>query len=92
MTNRKGEYIAPEKIENILSQHPRILQAFLYGNSLKASLVAIIVPDPEAFLPWARAETKKSSLTLEEACQNGDLIKIFLKELSDHGKSCGLNG
>jgi len=41
----QGEYIAAEKIENIISQSRFIAQAFVYGDSYKSYLVAIIVPD-----------------------------------------------
>ena len=42
----QGEYIAPEKLENIYGQIPKIAQNFVYGDSLKNFLVAIVVPDP----------------------------------------------
>lgn len=39
----QGEYIAPEKIENVyLSSCPSITQAFVYGDSYKSYLVGII--------------------------------------------------
>jgi long-chain acyl-CoA synthetase len=41
----QGEYIAPEKLENIYAQCPIIQQIFVYGDSLQHCLVAIIVPD-----------------------------------------------
>ena len=41
----QGEYIAPEKLENIYSQIPEISQIFIYGDSLQHYLVAIMVPD-----------------------------------------------
>lgn len=41
----QGEYIAPEKLENIFVLSPFIEQSFVYGDSLKNCVVAIVVPD-----------------------------------------------
>lgn len=44
----QGEYVAPEKLENIyLSNCPFIAQLFIYGDSKTSFLVAIAVADPE---------------------------------------------
>ncbi|CAK4737292.1 unnamed protein product [Aphanomyces euteiches] len=51
----QGEYIAPEKIENILVTSPYVVQPFVYGDSLHAVLVAIIVPDEDAITSLARS-------------------------------------
>jgi len=51
----QGEYIAPEKIEQILGQSTPVAQIFLYGESLKATLVAVVVPDEETFVGWCKA-------------------------------------
>jgi long-chain acyl-CoA synthetase len=44
----QGEYIAPEKLENIYSQVTKIAQIFIYGDSMKNNIIAIIVPEPIA--------------------------------------------
>ena len=41
----QGEYIAPEKIEGILGLSASIASIFIYGNSLRNNVVAIVVPD-----------------------------------------------
>ena len=50
----QGEYIAPEKIENIFVLCPYVAQSFVYGNSLKNNVVAIVVPDKGAAIEWAK--------------------------------------
>jgi len=41
----QGEYIAPEKLENIFVLSPYIAQSMVYGDSLKSCTVAIVVPE-----------------------------------------------
>ena len=50
----QGEYLAPEKIENVYMTSRYVAQAYLYGDSLKSYAVAIIVPDEDAVSVWAK--------------------------------------
>ena len=54
----QGEYIAPEKIEGIISLSAWVAQTFLYGDSFKNCCVAIIVPEEEAVMRWAARASK----------------------------------
>ena len=54
----QGEYIAPEKIEQILVLSPTIAQCFIYGNSLQNCVVAIVVPDEDWVKKWAQDHGK----------------------------------
>lgn len=49
----KGEYISPEKIENVYLRSRFVAQVFVDGNSLKNHLVAIVVPDAEFLVDYA---------------------------------------
>lgn len=55
----QGEYVAPEKLENIYVQASLIGQVFVYGDSLQSFLVAIVVPDPEVLPKFAEAHPGK---------------------------------
>lgn len=48
----QGEYIAPEKLENVYIQSPYIQQIFVHGDSLESFLVAIVVPDFDEVRKW----------------------------------------
>jgi long-chain acyl-CoA synthetase len=42
----QGEYIAPEKLENVYVQSNYILQSWIYGDSLRDYIVGFFVLDP----------------------------------------------
>jgi len=41
----QGEYIAVEKVENTYGKSPWVNQIWVYGNSYKPKIVAVVVPD-----------------------------------------------
>jgi len=47
---QQGEYIAPEKIENIYKRVKGVAEVFIYGDSLQSFVVGIIVPDKQILL------------------------------------------
>lgn len=51
----QGEYIAPEKMENIFVMSSFIEQCFVYGDSLKNACVAVIVPTQQAINTFSQA-------------------------------------
>ncbi|XP_066574295.1 long-chain-fatty-acid--CoA ligase 1a isoform X2 [Amia ocellicauda] len=84
----QGEYIAPEKIENIYTRSDPVAQVFVHGDSLQACLVAIIVPDPD-FLPgWAKKRGVEGFYA--ELCKSKEVKKMILEDLLKLGKEAGL--
>ena len=53
--NDKGDNVAPQKVEGMLTLEPEILQAMVAGDR-RPHLVGLIVPDPEWAREWAMAE------------------------------------
>jgi len=49
IVNDKGDNIAPQRVEGMLTLQPEIAQAMVYGDR-KPHLVALLVPDPEMAL------------------------------------------
>ncbi|XP_055969938.1 long-chain-fatty-acid--CoA ligase 1 isoform X2 [Sorex fumeus] len=84
----QGEYIAPEKIENIYMRSEPVAQVFVYGESLQAFLVGIVVPDAEALSSWAKK--KGFSGSFDELCRNKDVSKAILDDMVRLGKESGL--
>lgn len=51
LVNDKGENVAPQKVEGMLTLQPEIAQAMLFGDR-RPYMVAVIVPDPEWTQEW----------------------------------------
>lgn len=84
----QGEYIAPEKIENVYMRSVPILQVFVHGDSLQSYLVGIVVPDPEVFVDWCKERGFVGSY--QELCQNPGVKSTVLEDMKDIGKKAGL--
>uniref|UniRef100_A0A4W5QVG5 Arachidonate--CoA ligase n=1 Tax=Hucho hucho TaxID=62062 RepID=A0A4W5QVG5_9TELE len=84
----QGEYIAPERIENVYMRCVPVLQVFVHGDSLKSHLIGIVVPDPEVFNDWVKERGIIGSY--KELCQHPDVKKAVLEDMTAIGKEAGL--
>ncbi|NXV76491.1 ACSL5 ligase, partial [Atlantisia rogersi] len=84
----QGEYIAPEKIENVYIRSAPVAQVFVHGESLKSFLIGIVVPDPETLPEFAAKLGIKGSY--EDICKNPAVKKAILEDMIRLGKEAGL--
>eukprot|EP01126_Amoeba_proteus_P025837 TRINITY_DN2567_c0_g2_i2.p1 TRINITY_DN2567_c0_g2~~TRINITY_DN2567_c0_g2_i2.p1 ORF type:complete len:137 (-),score=24.57 TRINITY_DN2567_c0_g2_i2:77-487(-) len=66
------------------------IKAFVYGEPIKSSLIAIVVPDPEVLLAWGVQNKKSSDLTL--LCVDPEINKLVLEDMNTVGKANKLRG
>eukprot|EP00004_Rigifila_ramosa_P018611 TRINITY_DN4655_c0_g1_i2.p1 TRINITY_DN4655_c0_g1~~TRINITY_DN4655_c0_g1_i2.p1 ORF type:complete len:237 (+),score=69.62 TRINITY_DN4655_c0_g1_i2:235-945(+) len=88
----QGEYIAPEKIENIFQRNRFVSQIFIHGSPLEAHLLAVVVPDEETLVEWASSHTALRGLKFSELCSSSHVKTHLMSELNATGKSAGLKG
>lgn len=89
----QGEYIAPEKIENIYIRGQYVSQIFVHGESLKSCLIAIVVPDMETSSKWAASAGVPAAgvpATARDLCNSSAYKKAVLDDLNALGKKAGL--
>uniref|UniRef100_A0A8U7NNC2 Long-chain-fatty-acid--CoA ligase n=1 Tax=Corvus moneduloides TaxID=1196302 RepID=A0A8U7NNC2_CORMO len=84
----QGEYIAPEKIENIYIRSDPVAQIYVHGDSLQAFLVGIVVPDSEVMPGWAKKRGFEG--TYAELCKNKELQQAIMEDMVRLGKESGL--
>lgn len=79
IVNDKGENIAPQKLEGMLTLQPEIMQAMVSGDK-RPYVVGLIVPDPEWALEWARAQDMKYDFA---ALQSNPQFRAAIREAID---------
>lgn len=87
----QGEYIAPEKIENVYAKCKFIAQCFVYGDSLNSSLVAIVAVEPEVLKAWAASEGIQYE-DLRQLCADPRARAAVLADMDSIGKEAQLRG
>lgn len=80
-----GEYIAPEKVENVYLTAASVMQVYVHGDSLQAQLVAVVVPDQETFEKWVTNHGMDGG-DYKTLCSREDVKKAVLAEMTDTGK------
>uniref|UniRef100_F1KZW9 Long-chain-fatty-acid--CoA ligase n=1 Tax=Ascaris suum TaxID=6253 RepID=F1KZW9_ASCSU len=89
---QQGEYIAPEKIETIYGQSKYVRNVFVYGESLKTCIIAIIVPEEEVLRSTiSEQQLQLNDVTFEELCANETIKKLIFNDIIEIGKKGGLN-
>ena len=79
----QGEYIAPEKVEEIYQPCPSVHQVFVTGIGTESCVVAIVVPEI--------AELNKTfSGEATELCSNEEVKQHILKEMTSFAKKADL--
>jgi len=71
-----GEYIAAEKIENVYAKAPMIGQMWVYGNSFRNTVLAVVVPNAEAVVNFAK---DKGWWKCEAALATPEFLEAFAK-------------
>uniref|UniRef100_A0A671W047 Long-chain-fatty-acid--CoA ligase n=1 Tax=Sparus aurata TaxID=8175 RepID=A0A671W047_SPAAU len=84
----QGEYIAPEKIENVYTRSDAVAQVYVHGDSLQACLVAVVVPDPDFLSGWTK-RTLGLEGSYQELCDR-EVKAAILEDMVRLGKEAGL--
>lgn len=87
----QGEYVAAEKLEIIYGQSPLVSQIFVYGDSLRSFLVAMIVAEHSGVMIWAK-EHGLEGKSFEELCKSSELKAAMKEDFARLMKENGLKG
>ncbi len=80
IVNDKGDNVSPQRVEGLLALEDEIAQAMIYGDK-RPHMVALIVPDAEWLVSWAKTNGK-SSARLEKLVDDKDLRRAIDEAVS----------
>ena len=84
LVNAGGDNISPSRVEAKLDIEPEISQSMLYGD-FKNYLVAVIVPDKDFAINWARKNSQNESL--ESIIKDNEFNKLIKEVITKVNKN-----
>jgi len=81
-----GEYVSLGKVESLLKLHPAVDNVCVFAQSTQDHTVALVIPS-QLWLDQAVDRLCKESMSREEACLNGDIVRDLTATLLKHGLS-----
>ena len=87
----QGEYVAPERVESVYLESQFISQIFVYGDSLKARLVAIVIPDEEYSMQYAK-ENGITATTVEDLTYDPSFKEAVMFDMKTFAARADLKG
>ncbi|CAN6326588.1 unnamed protein product [Urochloa humidicola] len=86
----QGEYVAVEYLEKVYGFPPLVEDIWVYGDSLRSNLVAVVNPHEENTMKWAESNGYKGSFS--EICKLEGLMEYIQKELAAVAQKNKLRG
>lgn len=86
----QGEYVALEYLEKVYGISPIVEDIWVYGDSFKSMLVAVVVPNQDNIKKWANENGHHG--TFSHLCSLFDLRTYVLSELNSVGQRNKLRG
>ena len=89
----QGEYVAPEKLENVLVKNKYVEQVWIYGDSLQSYIVSVIVPRTQSCVEFLKTKgIDVNSSNVKEYYDNEELKKEILRDIEVFSKENDFKG
>ena len=93
----QGEYVAPDKVQNILINSKYVTQIFLHGESLYNYAIALVYPKLNECIAFLKENKKMGDIdydkiTYDDLCGNKIMEKEIVKDIDIVGRKLGLKG
>ena len=88
----QGEYVAVEKVESVYTESYFVNQIFVYGDSLKANLVGVVVPDEQYVKKyWYKENGVEEGTPFEQVARMEKFNKDILEDMNAVAKKKGVS-
>ena len=91
----QGEYVSPEKVENVVAKCMAVANAFVHGDSLQNFVIAFLSLDPLVLPAYAckvMPDKYKEPAAFDVLASDTELHKVIEKDIEAICRADGLNG